>query len=237
MGILAPLGSEERLDTGIRRKKKDVSMHILNKKADKKLDYVTLGFETAMADRHGHTRADKLARQLSCSGFKHLTNLKLDYLAYENRLWAFAYNLNLRSTLESPGPDWLGDGECHLAVESKGRLKVSAPRWVDKGSRCSEEAVDRLLAELNHPLILERVELLDMNKVSLSYNRFSHRWTLEYKSIIGSTNWILIPPVMQLIKYKPEEVVRTLEFFELVFEAVDRARESVLSGSRKEALQ
>ena len=109
--------------------------------------------------------------------------------------------------------------------------------WVDKESRCDEEAVGRLLSELNHPLILERVELLDMNKVSLSYNRFSQSWTLEYKSIIGSTNWILIPPVMQLIKYKPEEVVRTLEFFELVFEAVDRAREQTLSGSRKEQLQ
>lgn len=207
-------------------------MHILNKKADKKLSYVTLGFETAMGDRHRRTRQDRLARHLECEGFKHLTNLKLDYLAYENRLWAFAYNLNLKAGLETSGEDWLGAGECRVGIESKGRLKVSSPRWVDKGSRCPEEAVHRLLDQLNHPLILSRVEMLDMNKVFLTYNKYARSWSLEYKSIIGSTNWILIPPVLQLIKYKPEEVVRTLEFFELVFEAVDRARREPLESNQ-----
>ena len=235
MGILAPLGPEERLDTGIRRKK-DVSMHILNKKADKKLDYVTLGFETAMGDRHGRTRREPLARQLECSGFKHLTNLRLDYLAYENRLWAFAYNLNLRATLEASGEGWPRDEELRFAIESKGRLKISAPRWTAKGGGDAEDFVERCLAQLNHALILSRVELLDMSKVSLVYNPRARRWTLEYRSIIGSTNWILIPPVMQLIKYRPEEVVRTLEFFELVFEAVDRAREETSVPKMETAL-
>jgi len=229
MGILAPMGAEERLDTGIRRKK-EVSMHILNKRADKKLDYVTLGFETAMGDRHSQTRPDSLSRLLSCSGFKHLTNLKLDYLSYENRLWSFAYNLNLRATLDAVGEGWPEDQEVRFAIESKGRLKVSAPRWVAKGGWEPEEFIDRCLEHLNNPLILKRVELLDMSKVNFVFNPHARRWTLEYRSIIGSTNWILIPPVMQLIKYRPEEVVRTLEFFELAFEAVDRARAETAAG-------
>lgn len=233
MGILAPLGAEERLDTGIRRKK-EVSMHILNKKADKKLDYVTLGFETAMGDRHSQTRQDSLSRQLSCSGFKHLTNLKLDYLSYENRLWSFAYNLNLRATLDVSGEDWPGEGEIRFAVESKGRLKVTAPRWVVRQGRGYGDFVDRCLEHLNNPLILKRVELLDMSKVNFVFNPNARSWTLEYRSIIGSTNWILIPPVLQLIKYRPEEVVRTLEFFELAFEAVDRARAETLAGASSE---
>jgi hypothetical protein len=219
MSMLPGASHEERI--GERYvKTKEVSMHTLNKKADRKLKYVVDNFEMVIGDRHIQTLPGDLSRQIRCQGFKYLENLTLDYLRYENRLWAFAYNLNLKSTLDVSNHQNKETEDCCFVVQSKGKIRVSEPRWMDKGSRCEDDKVDLYLKRLRHKLIMDRIEALDMMKLEVSFSAKSQQWTIKYQSIIGSTNWIMIPPVMQLIKYKPEEMVRTLEFFELVFDAV-----------------
>lgn len=206
---------------------------MLNKKAEKKLNYVVQGFEAAMGDRHVATNHSSLRYDLQCMAFKHLNNLTLDYFGYENRLWSFAYNLNLKSTLDVSGYKSPETEDCQFVIQSKGKIRVSEPKWVDAGSRCSSEKVDAYLKSLSHKLIMDRVEALDMMKVQVSYQSRSQQWTVKYQSMIGSTNWILIPPVMQLIKYRPEEVVRTLEFFELVLDAVSNPNKVVNQQKKK----
>jgi hypothetical protein len=219
MGILPKSDHQERI--GERYvKNKEVSMHMLNKRAERKLDYVVKAFADVMGERHIETNHTSLSYNLQCTGFKHLKNLNLDYIGYENRLWAFAYNLNLKITLDASQYKNPETEDCKFVVQSKGKIRVSAPQWVDSGSRCSEEKVDAYLKRLSHKLIMDRITALDMMKIQISYNARAQQWTVKYQSIIGSTNWILIPPVLQLIKYTPEEMVRTLEFFELVLDAV-----------------
>jgi len=232
MSMLPGASHEERI--GQRYvKNKVVSMHTLNKKADRKLKYVADNFETVIGERHTQTVQGDLSRQIHCEGFKHLDNLTLDYLNYENRLWAFAYNLNLKSSLDVSGDGNQETEDCRFVVQSKGRLKISQARWVDGGSRCSDEKVEAYLKRLNHKLILDRIQVLDMSKIQVAYSAKTQKWTVSYKSIIGSTNWIMIPPVLQLIKYTPEEMVRTLEFFELVFDAVTNPNKNLNQSKKK----
>jgi len=214
-------------------KEKEVSMHMLNKRVEKKLDYVVKSFTDVIGERLIDTTHKNLSYTLACTGFKHLSNLTLDYMGYENRLWAFAYNLNLKSTLDVSTYKNPETENCNFVVQSKGKIRVSEPKWVDSGSRCSEEKVEAYLKRLSHKLIMDRIAALDMMKVQVSYSAKSQQWTIKYKSIIGSTNWILIPPVLQLIKYRPEEMVRTLEFFELVFDAVSDPYKDVSQPKKK----
>lgn len=232
MSMLPKANHQERIGEQY-IKTKEVSMHALNKRAEKKLDYVVKGFETAMGDKHTLTNHTNLSYQLQCNGFKHLTNLTLDYIGYENRLWAFAYNLNLKSTLDASQYKNPETEDCKFVVQSKGKIRVSSPMWVDSGSRCSEEKADAYLKRLSHKLIMDRIAALDMMKIQVSFSSKSQQWTIKYQSIIGSTNWILIPPVLQLIKYTPEEMVRTLEFFELVLDAVTDPEKNISQPKKK----
>jgi hypothetical protein len=215
-------------------KNKEVSMHMLNKRAEKKLDYVAKAFVEVMGERHIETTHKNLSYSLKCQGFKHLDNLTLDYIGYENRLWAFAYNLNLKSTLDASKDKNPETEDCKFIIHSKGKIRVSAPMWMDSGSKCPEEKADIYLKRLSHKLIMDRIAALDMMKVQVSYSAKSQLWTVKYQSIIGSTNWILIPPVLQLIKYKPEEMVRTLEFFELVLDAVSNPYKNISQPKKKQ---
>jgi hypothetical protein len=232
MSILPKSDHQERI--GERYvKNKEVSMHMLNKRAERKLDYVVKAFADVMGDRHIETTHASLSYSLLCNGFKHLKNLTLDYIGYENRLWAFAYNLNLKSTLDASQYKNPETEDCKFVVQSKGKIRVSSPQWVDSGSRCSEEKVDAYLKRLSHKLIMDRITALDMMKIQVSYNAKAQQWTVKYQSIIGSTNWILIPPVLQLIKYTPEEMVRTLEFFELVLDSVTDPEKNISQPKKK----
>lgn len=232
MSILPKSDHQERIGEQY-VKNKEVTMHMLNKRAEKKLDYVVNAFTDVMGDRHTGTTHTNLSYNLQCEGFKHLTNLTLDYIGYENRLWAFAYNLKLKSILDVSQYKNPETEDCRFVVQSKGKIRVSSPRWVDSGSRCPEEKVDAYLKRLSHKLIMDRIAALDMMKIQVSFSAKSQQWTVKYQSIIGSTNWILIPPVLQLIKYKPEEIVRTLEFFELVLDAVSDPNRNISQPKKK----
>ena len=73
---------------------------------------------------------------------------------------------------------------------------------------------------LNNKLIIDRIVALDMTNVQLTYDPGTTEWSVSFRTLIGSTTWILIPPVTSLIKPKPEECAKVLEFLELVADAV-----------------
>lgn len=217
MGLFPSIKESERI--GNRWvKEKEVPRHLLNRKADKKLDYVTDLYKMAMGDKLISVQSKLLDKTLYCTGFFHIEYLKLKY-SYENRFWAFSYNLEHKTSIE---PQYNRDGEdyCRFVIKNKGKMGITDAQWIDSGSRCSEKECENYLKRLNNRLIIDRIVALDMTNVEVVFDPAMHRWTISCRTLIGSTTWILIPPVMHLIKPKPVECVRMIEFLELVADAL-----------------
>lgn len=199
-------------------KEKETPRHILNRKADKKLDYVMDLYCNVIGERLTRKKSEILKKSLYFEGFHAITYLNLRYL-YENRLWAFSYNLNYKTSF-GHSDSQAGLKPCHFKVKTTGRMGIDDARWYDSGSQCSKEETNHYLKMLNNSLIIDRIVKLDMTNIQLSYNPATREWVVSCRTLIGSTTWILIPPVMSLIKPKPEECARMLEFLELVADAV-----------------
>lgn len=221
MGLLPGSKYEERIG-GKRIKRKETSRHILNRKADRKLDHVADLYSGAIGDRLVERQSDIFDKTLHCQGFRYLTYLNLNY-TYENRFWAFSYNLNHQTTLDmSENPN--ETNYCRFIVKNKGKMGITDAQWLDGGSQCSESRGDRYLELLNQRLIIDRIVDLDMTKVEVVYQPITLEWSIRCTTLIGSTTWVLIPPVMQLITPKTVECIKMLEFFELVADAVSNRK-------------
>lgn len=190
------------------------------RKADLKLDYVADLFSMAMDDRLIERKSQPLNKTLFCQGFHSLTHLNLAYL-YQNRFWAISYNLNYRTSID--GREQKKETvPCRFVVKNKGKWGITDAVWVDGGSQCGPDTRGQYLSALNHQLIIDRIVSLDMTRVEVSYNPTTEQWTIQCSTLIGSTTWVLIPPLMQLIKPKPAECIKMIEFMELVADAVLR---------------
>lgn len=199
-------------------KEKEAPSHILNRRADKKLDYVADLYSNIINDRMTGRKSELFQKKLLFEGFRYISHLNLSY-TYENRLWAFSYNLNYKTTFDAPDSQ-KRLGKCSFMVKNSGKTGIEDARWYDDGSRCSRKETDRFLEMLNNRLIIDRIVGLDMTNVRLIFNPDTMQWSVGCRTLIGSTTWILIPPVMSLIKPRPEECARLLEFMELTADAV-----------------
>jgi|GEM_PF-1060903 len=216
------LKKEVRLGNGS-IKNKEISQHRINKKADVKLGVVADIFEKVLGDRFVKTRKTLLHREIECRGFRYVKSIKLDYESYENRMWAFSYNLNISVSLDASEYTEKETERCAFKGKAKGKMDIKDAEWLDNGSECSSEQINRYLSRLNNKFIVDRMVKLDMNKMKLDYDPVSNYWSAGFTSLIGSSTWIMIPPVMQLIRPKPEECAMAVEFFELLFSAVVNA--------------
>lgn len=105
-------------------------------------------------------------------------------------------------------------------------MKFSILRHQDDRFICREwlskdtEGRDRYLKRLNNPLIIDRIHMLDINGVTITYKPEWRYFRISIESIIGSATWIMIPPVMQLITPKQDECVRYMELYELLGDAL-----------------
>lgn len=217
MGLLPGVKDDERI--GNRWvKEKEVPRHLLNRKADRKLEYVANLYGMAMGDKLITTKSKILDKTLYCEGFRFMKYLNLNY-TYENRFWAISYNLNYKTTIDlSDSPKEIA--YCKFVVKTKGKMGIEDAQWLDGGSKCKEEEKELYLNELNNKLIIDRIVELDMTNIEVIFHPNLSQWTICARTLIGSTTWILIPPVLNLIKPKPVECVKMLEFFELVANAV-----------------
>lgn len=203
-------------------KEKEIPHHILNQKADKKLDYVVELYSNVIDEKVISRKSELFKKSLQFKGFHHITYLNLSY-SYENRLWAFSYNLNYKTTIDAPD-DQIGLKHCNFKVKNFGRKGIENAGWYDNGSGCSRQETGRFLKMLNNRLIIDRIVGLDMTNIEVAYNPDILQWSISCKTLIGSTTWILIPPVMSLITPRPEECAKMLEFLELVADAVTNGR-------------
>lgn len=226
MGLLPRAKDEERV--GNRWvKEKEVSSHLLNRKADRKLGFVAKLYSMAIGDKMVMTRSSIINRNLYVEGFHFIKYLNLNY-TYENRFWAISYNLNHKTTIDFQEVNQNKE-YCRFVIKNIGKMGITDALWVDSGSQCSEEEKDIYLNELNNRLIIDRVVDLDMTNVEVLYTPNMNCWTISCRTLIGSTTWILIPPVMNLIKPNPIECAKMIEFFEL-------AANAVIKGSKKDSI-
>lgn len=188
------------------------------RKADKKLEYVTDLFSMAMDNRLVERKSRLLSKTLFCKGFHYITHLNLAY-TNENRFWAISYNLNYRTSIDVSEEN-KETVPCRFVVKNKGKWGITDATWLDGGSQCDPSEKERYLKGLNNKLMIDRIVSLDMTNVEVSFHPNTEQWTIQCTTLIGSTTWVLIPPLMQLIKPKPQECVKILEFMELVADAV-----------------
>lgn len=197
---------------------KTVASTNLNKKIDKRLDMVAEIFADAAGSRWKETLSKMFCKKLLFGDLRYVTYLELKY-NYENRFFSISYNLEM-STEVLTNQRFTEIGDCVFQVKSKGRLNIKDAEWVCKEFQGNAEERDRYLERLNNRLIIDRIVVLDMTKIVISHKKGSGKWSIRCESMVGSATWILIPPVINLIKPRTEECIQVIEFFELVSDAV-----------------
>lgn len=190
----------------------------LSRKVDKKLEYVADMLAYSAGNRFKDIERHLFWKRVLVQGFHYITFIDLKY-NYENRAVAISYNLELSSVIDT-NEKFQECGDCHFEVVSKGRLNVKNAEWTCTEYYGSEEEKSRFLERLNNNLILERIQALDLHKIRASHKKDSGKWQLQWESMVGSSTWVLIPPLISLIKPKQEDCVKIMEFFELVSDAL-----------------
>lgn len=199
---------------------KEISKHRVNRKADIKLDYVFDIFHDVAVEKVESVKKDFLSKTLTFSGFCYLNYLNLSY-EYENRLWAFNYNLRYKTSVRDENSIF-GKEKCVFAVTNIGKTSITDAEW-RVVSTTEEHRLDAegFLLSLNNRMIIDRIVALDLTKTILEYSPRQKTWEISCTSLIGSTTWILIPPVTQLIKPSLKECAQLYEFLEMVLHVVN----------------
>ena len=189
-----------------------------NKKADVKLDMLSDMTAAAAGDKHVGTERRLLQKRNTFSGFHYLKYLDQCY-NFENRLFTVVYNHEL-STEIIADDRFEETGSCLFDIKSSGKLHVKDTQWVCREFAGTDEQRRAYMERLSNSLIRDRIKALEITKLKLRHEDGSGSWSIVMESIIGSTTWMLLPPVTSMIKPTPAECVKFLELFELLADAV-----------------
>ena len=189
----------------------------LSRRADGKLDTVAEDMRKAVGQRCTGVEKDFLERTVLLDGFTYLRRLHLAY-RHENRLLSISYNLEWSCEVETDAY-FHEVGDCAFALEAKGGLRVKGLEWVCRNGELSAEEQRAYLDRLSNPLILDRVRTLDLHSLAVSHRDGSGTWQIHFGTMIGSATWLLIPPVMQVIRIQDAEYLRLAELVDLLADA------------------
>ena len=184
----------------------------VSRRVDKSLGYVADQMAFALGSHCAGQESQLLCRRLALRELRYLPYLELKY-HFENRLMAISYNLELSTEIPT-GSQFQEWGTCSFTVRQQGR----EAQWIYLSGKEGPE-LDGTLERLNHPLIRERIRSLELREIQVSHTQ-GGSWKISCESMIGSATWILVPPVVNLIKPSEGEYLRFVEFFELVADAV-----------------
>ncbi|MEG2174103.1 MAG: hypothetical protein RR135_01280 [Oscillospiraceae bacterium] len=191
----------------------------LSKKIDKKLEYVAETVAHSVGNKYVETEKNLFWKRMIFKDLRYVTFLDFKY-NYENRFVSISYNLELSTEIQTD-ERFKEIGDCVFNVISSGKLQTRDAEWVCTAWK--EESLaekGKYLERLNNRLIIERIVALDLQKIQVTHTANSGTWQIRCESMIGSSTWVLIPPVISLIKPKEEECIRFIEFFELVADAL-----------------
>lgn len=187
----------------------------VSRRVDKSLGYVADQMAFALGSHCTDQESRLLCRRLLLRDLRYTPYLELKY-HFENRLMSVSYNLELSTEIPAD-PRFREWGDCTFTVRQQKRGKEREVQWICL-SGAEDPERERTLERLSHPLILDRIRSLELREIRVSHARGAG-WQISCESLIGSATWMLIPPVVNLIKPSEGEYLRFVEFFELVADA------------------
>ena len=193
----------------------------VTKRAETKVSTLANIFKAAMGDRWVRTESGVLQRKLFFSGFRYLDSLQLIY-NWENRFMSVNYNLQMVSIFSTDNSRYEETGDCFFTLNCtqnglRGKRNYS---WKCNQWDEDELKLDAYLKRLSNPYIIDRLETLDIMEMEIRHKSSWAYWRVSCESIIGSSTWILIPPVNSMITPKTEECLKILELYELLGDAL-----------------
>lgn len=193
----------------------------VTRRAEIKLGALAELFRSAAGEHWTRTVAGVLRRELFFTGLPYLDTLGLIY-NWENRFLSVNYNLQMVSRVSADSARFREVGTCRFTLRCA-QSGLKGPRrytWQCQQWGDSEEAKRAYLERLSTPLLTDRLNALDIMEMELRHDGGSGCWQISCESLIGSSTWLLIPPVLSMITPKREECVKFMELFQLAADAV-----------------
>ena len=189
----------------------DKAQHILNKRANSKLNYVVGIFADSLKDHWEIIEDGFLYKKIALKDLNYLRELKLSYYL-QNRFFARTYDLRFDFQIPIARKD---GAEFDLSYSGKTQIKGAMFKMI-----AGEEADAGLLERLNSKFICDRLLKLDFLDLKIKYSTREGIWKICAESIIGSAAWNFIPPMFQVIKPTPQECILIIELFQLILDAL-----------------
>jgi len=209
MGIIKSLNA--KILRPLNTKNEDTAMHILNRKANAKLNYVSGVFEEALKGHWEVIEDGFLYKKIELKDLRYIKELKISYFL-QNRFFARTYDL--RFSIEIPS---IRHEEAKFELAYAGAMKISGARF-NLSSGGTEDL--ELLKRLNNNFITDRLLKLDFLDFKITYSIKDQKWFMSADSIIGSATWNLLPPMFQVIKPTFKECIMMIELFQLITDAI-----------------
>jgi hypothetical protein len=191
-----------------------ISQDRINRRANRKFGIVVNAFTEAIDGKGVCCSQDFMKANFHLTETKSLTEINLRYLI-QNRLLSKLYDLVLTADIETLH---INDNEMrNISVKYEGVTSIKKAYFVDNNE---SQINSELIATLNHHLILERILKLDICKMDIYFNPKDRKWSIQAESLIGSTSWVLIPPIFKLVKPTKQECIYFIELFELISAAI-----------------
>lgn len=182
----------------------------INRRADRKLEEVAELMKYSFGNRCCGSEYFYLDKKLKLRGFQHLERLRFNYRA-ENRLISISYNLIVSSELYCEG----AKDEHSFSIKHSGKFSQKF-NWVCDNINCEQGKYAHILELLNDDIIVSRIKELQIMRCSITGNTGANSYSIQCELMPGSSTWILIPPILQLIKPKEEECRSLAELFDLL---------------------
>lgn len=164
--------------------------------------------------------------RLALSGVAPLSEVVLSY-EVENRFFAMSYNLAIVSSVQARRSDAETFAACpdgiRLVLRAAGKERTFEPaapatsvpseplpavrpapaRPRPLAAAALPDPARARLAEvraaLEEPIVLGRLSALDVLDAEVAFSRERGAWDVRLTSMVGSSTWVLVPPVMQTI--------------------------------------
>lgn len=176
-------------------------------RAEKRLQSVADQFKTALGTDITAARQTGLRLELALKNQDYIHELELEY-DLQNRFFSRIYDLTIKCNL----PFDYGE-ETRVTLKYRGFNSIKGAYFVDESGSAMGE---RIVAKLNSPRVLKKFIEFQFLGLNLEYHALKKTWSIEAKSIVGSSTWMFLPPLIHTIKPKPEECRRIVALFELL---------------------
>ena len=178
-------------------------------KADQKLERLADTVEAVL-----RSRLEKAVRLYTRKifYFREEEPLQMIHLNYylENRLLSKIYDLHIKGRVEVSEAAEMENSEIIFKHKN---FQGKQPCFIGSAK---ESPLNQRIQQLNNPLIMERIQRLDLSEVAIRYKKNEKCWELSSRSIIGSSVSLMFPPLTRCITMQPQEIILLYELYSMI---------------------